>query len=173
MINLWVQTDARGSPGAAVRMKVKDITKDINRQAASRGARAVNAIRNAELEVLSGQRSGKVYKKPGTHGAANKVTRGLRAEYGHKLRGGQLYRASAPGEAPARRTGNLRLHWSGDVRCDNSSGGGIRVFAALESQEKYAANLENGKGMEPRPFVDKIKEKAAPEIKKIYNEPYS
>jgi len=169
MINLWVQTDARGSPGAAVRIKVKDIKKDINRQAASRGVMAVNAIRNAELEVLKGQRSGKVYKKPGTHGAANKVTRELRAEYGHKLRGGQLYRASAPGEAPARRTENLRLHWSGDVRCDNNSSGGVRVSAVLESQEKYAAFLENGKGMAPRPFVDKIKEKAVPEIKKIYN----
>ena len=33
--------------------------------------------------------------------------------------------------------------------------------------------LENGtKKMAARPFVDKIKEKATPEIEKIYKEPY-
>ena len=44
-----------------------------------------------------------------------KATRKLRKEYGHKLRRGQLYRASKPGEAPAKRTGALRLHWIGHL----------------------------------------------------------
>ena len=56
--------------------------------------RAVNAIRNAELEVLRGKRSGRVYRKPHTK---------------------SHYTASAPGEPPARRTGNLRLNWNGTV----------------------------------------------------------
>lgn len=154
MIGLWVKTDARGSPGAAVRMKVKDVTKDINRQVASRGVRSVNAIRNAELDVLKGKRSGKVYRK-----------------YPYKT----SYTASAPGEAPAKRSGSLRLHWRGNVKCNNNSSGGIKVSAVLESQEDYAGYLENGtrrmKGA--RPFLDKIKEKAIPEIKKIYSGPYS
>lgn len=171
-MRLWNETDARGSPGAAVHMKVNEIKEGISRQVASRGARAVNALRNAELEVLKGQRSGKVYKKPGTYGVASKATRKLRTEYGHKLRGGQLYRASAPGEAPAKRTGNLRLHWNGNVKVDGNSKNGVTVSAVLESQEKYAVCLEKGMGMAPRPFVDKIIEKAEPEIKKIYIEPF-
>lgn len=151
-MRLWNDTDARGSPGAAVHMKVKEIKEGITRQVASRGARAVNALRNAELEVLKGQRSGKVYRKPYTKKAT--------------------YTASAPGEAPAKRTGNLRLHWNGDVKVDGNSKNGVTVSAVLESQEKYAVCLEKGMGMAPRPFVDKIIEKAEPEIKKIYIEPF-
>lgn len=140
-----------GGAGRMVRATVKAQVKNIDRQVLSRGTRAVNAIRNAELEVLKGQRSGKVYRK-----------------YPYKTK----YTASAPGEPPAKRTGNLRMHWSGGVKTGRSSGGGIEVIATLESQEKYAYYLENGKGMAPRPFVERIKEKAMPEIEKIYKEPY-
>mgnify|MGYP006987796032 CR=1 FL=1 len=42
-----------------------------------------------------------------------------------------------------------------------------------KAKRKYAGYLENGtKKMTARPFVDKIKEKATPEIEKIYKEPY-
>jgi len=115
----------------------------------------------------------RVYKKPHTHGKATKATRELSRDYGHKLRGGQLYRASAPGEAPARRSGNLRLHWSGDVKSRNKADGGTEVVAELESGEEYAYYLEEGKGMEKRPFVEEIKEKALPAIEKIYNRPFT
>ena len=172
-MKLWTETDAINSAGKAVAVKVSEMTADINHQALSRGTRAVNALRNAELEVLRGQRSGKVYKKPYTHGKATKATKELSREYGHKLRGGQLYRASAPGEAPARRSGNLRLHWSDDVESRNKPDGGIEVLAELESGEKYAYYLEEGKGMEKRPFIEKIKEKALPEIERIYNRPFT
>lgn len=173
-MKLW-EEGKQGSIGAAIRMAVKDQVADINRKAASRGVRAVNAIRNAELEVLKGQRSGRVYKKPGTYGKTpSKATRALIGDYGHKLRGGQLYRASAPGEPPAKRFGDLRMHWNGQVKTESAAGGGVIVIAELESQEPYAADLEKGrKGMAPRPFVERIKEKAAPEIKKIYSEPYT
>ena len=44
----------------------------------------------------------------------------------------------------------------------------------LESGERYAGDLENGTPkMAPRPFVERIKAEAAPEIKKIYSEPYT
>ena len=47
-------------------------------------------------------------------------------------------------------------------------------MAELESQESYAAHLENGTSrMAPRPFVEKIKQEATPEIQKIYSEPYT
>lgn len=151
-MKLWVDGKA-GSSGSAIRATVKDQVTNINRKVVSRGVRAVNAIRNAELEVLKGQRSGRVYRKP-----YSKAT----------------YTASAPGEPPARRTGNLRMHWNGQVKSENSSGGGVSIIAELESQEPYASYLENGTSkMSARPFTEKIKEKADPEIKRIYSEPYT
>lgn len=152
-MKLWVDGNP-GSAGAAIRAKVKDQVANVGRQVTSRGVRVVNAIRNAELEVLKGQRSGRVYRKPYTKKAT--------------------YTASAPGEPPARRTGNLRMHWNGRVKTKSGTGGGVRVIAELESQEPYAGHLENGTSkMAARPFVDRIKEKAAPEIEKIYKEPYT
>ena len=151
-MKLWVDGKA-GSAGSAIRATVKDQVANINRKVISRGVRAFNAIRNAELEVLKGQRSGRVYRKP-----FSKAT----------------YTASAPGEPPARRTGNLRMHWNGQVKSENASSGGVAIVAELESQESYADHLENGTSkMAARPFVERIKEKAAPEIEKIYSEPYT
>lgn len=152
-MKLWVDGKA-GSAGSAIRATVKDQVTNINRKVVSRGVRAVNAVRNAELEVLKGQRSGRVYRKPYTKRAT--------------------YTASAPGEPPARRTGNLRMHWNGQVKSENSSGGGVAIIAELESQEPYAGILENGSSkMAARPFTEKIKEKAMPEIQRIYGEPYT
>lgn len=151
-MKLWVDGKA-GSAGSAIRATVKDQVTNINRKVVSRGVRAVNAIRNAELEVLKGQRSGRVYRKP--HSKAT-------------------YTASAPGEPPARRTGNLRMHWNGQVKSESASSGGVAIIAELESQEPYAGILENGTSkMAARPFTEKIKEKAMPEIQRIYSEPYT
>lgn len=134
-----------------LKVAVDDTVKKVNREAASRGMRAVNAIRNAELEVLRGKRSGRVYRKPHTK---------------------SHYTASAPGEPPARRTGNLRLNWNGTVE-SSSTGSGLRVAAVLESQERYSTYLENGtRRMAPRPFKQPISEKAMPEIERIYHEKY-
>lgn len=134
-----------------LKIAVDDTVKKVNREAASRGMRAVNAIRNAELEVLSGKRSGRVYRKPHTK---------------------SHYTASAPGEPPARRTGNLRLNWNGTVE-SSSTGSGLLITAVLESQERYSTYLENGtRRMAPRPFKQPISEKAMPEIERIYHEKY-
>lgn len=134
-----------------LKIAVDDTVKKVNLDAASRGMRAVNAIRNAELEVLRGKRSGRVYRKPHTK---------------------SHYTASAPGEPPARRTGNLRLNWNGTVE-SSSTGSGLRVTAVLESQERYSTYLENGtRRMAPRPFKQPISEKAMPEIERIYHEKY-
>lgn len=134
-----------------LKIAVDDTVKKVNQEAASRGTRAVNAIRNAELEVLRGKRSGRVYRKPHTK---------------------SHYTASAPGEPPARRTCNLRLNWNGTVE-SSSTGSGLRVTAVLESQERYSTYLENGtRRMAPRPFKQPISEKAMPEIERIYHEKY-
>ena len=143
-----------GGAATAVKVAVEKTVQSVNQQVLSRATRAVNAMRNAELDVLKGQRSGKVYKKPG----------------------GGTYRASAPGEPPARRTGNLRLHWNGNVEAGTSSGQGISVKLQLESMEtKYNDYMEHGTpgGMiAPRPYVDRITEKATPDVVAIYSESY-
>lgn len=152
-MKLWAD-GSEGSAGSAIKATVKEQVVDINKTVVSRGVRAVNAIRNAELEVLKGQRSGKKYRKPFTKKAT--------------------YTASAPGEAPARRTGNLRLHWNGQVKSSSASDGGVVVSAELESQEIYAGILDRGTSkMAARPFAEKIKEKAMPEIQRIYSESYT
>lgn len=150
-MKLWVDTDAANTAGRAIQVKVSEIAKDIDRQMASRAARAVTELRNAELDVLKGQRSGRVYRK-----------------YPYK----STYTASAPGEPPARRTGALRLHWNG--RVETSSGAnGRTVTAVLESGEKYAPLLENGTNrIAARPFHDRILERARPKILQIYEAPY-
>lgn len=142
-----------GQAGASLRIAVDRVVENVGRQVVSRGTRAVNAIRNAELDVLKGSRGGRVYKKP--HSSAT-------------------YTASAPGEPPARRSGALRLNWHGEVQGGSAGGGGVQVTAVLESEQHYAGYLENGTSkMAPRPYKDKITEKATPEIVAIYNEPYS
>ena len=151
-MKLWTTGTNVSGAGQAVAAKVEEVSAKINRQVISRGVRAVNALRNAELEVLKGQRSGRRYRK-------------------YPFR--SMYTASAPGEPPARRTGNLRLHWTGDVKTE-PHGKSVKVVAQLESQESYAGYLENGtSSMAPRPFVDRIAEKAKPEIEKIYSQSYT
>lgn len=143
-------TAPKKAPGK-LKIAVDETVQKLNQEVASRGVRATNALRNAELEVLRGKRSGRVYRKP--HSKAR-------------------YTASAPGEPPARRTGMLRMNWNGTVE-SASSGSGIHVSAVLESQEKYSMYLENGtRHMAARPFQQEIADKAAPEIKRIYSEKY-
>lgn len=152
-MKLWADGKS-GSAGSAIRATVTGQVININRKVVSRGVRTVNALRNAELNVLKGQRSGKRYRKPFTKKAT--------------------YTASAPGEPPARRTGSLRLHWNGNVKSRNTSGRGVAIIAELESQETYAACLEEGTSrMAARPFVERIKKEAEPEIKRIFSEPYT
>ena len=167
-MELWVQV--KGPDGEVLKnkfgepiekqvdAKMSEMTAKVNRQVVSRATRALNALRSAQLDVLRGQRSGRVYRK-----------------YPQKSK----YTASAPGEAPARRTGALRLHWNGNVET-RPKNGGMEVTAVFESGEVYAKALEEGSThtkrghyvVAPRPFVDRIIERAKPGILKIYGEPY-
>lgn len=133
-----------------VREAVEKEVKHINQKVRSKTARVNNALRNAELEVLKGQRGGKRYRKP------------------HSKR---TYQASSPGEPPARRTGALRLQWAKGVEGGSSGSGGAKYTAYIESQVPYGGYLENGTSkMAARPYVEKIKEKALPEIESIFSE---
>ena len=91
--------------------KINDLFNQVSQGAKSRGYRAANVLRSASLEVLRGQRGGKIYRKPFTKKAT--------------------YQASAPGEPPAVRSGTLRRSWQpraschldGCEVCPDSSGG--------------------------------------------------
>lgn len=159
----------------AIKGAVNDAVEKITQEAKSRAFRASTELRNSALIVLRGERSGKVYKKLGTYGKRmNKQTKGLLKDYGHKLRGGQLYRASAPGEAPANRSGALRESWRQRNESE-STGSGLTVRAAITTDVKYAPWLNDGTKdghIEPRPFEEPIVEHAKPRIRKIFKEPY-
>lgn len=119
----------------------------VNRELKSRSSIASMELRNAAMEVLRGKRSGRVYHKPG----------------------GGKYTASAPGEPPAVRLGVFRKSWR-PVQY-----GANHQNPAIETNEPYAGYLEDGTpgGMiAPRPFADKIVEKAKPEVEAIYAQPF-
>jgi hypothetical protein len=96
------------------------------------------------MEVLSGPRSGRSYRKPN----------------------GGTYIASAPGEPPASRTSTLMGSFR-PIQADPN-------VAAIETSVPYAPLLESGTSrMAPRPYRDRIIEQAGPAIEQIMNEPYS
>lgn len=154
------------------RVSAKKI-QQINSEIYNRAFQVSNVLRNAELKVMSGKRSGKIYKKPGTYGKRKtKATKTLMEQYATKLRSGQLYQASAPGEPPAVRTGTLRRSFTQRVLGLRKSSG-IEVVASLETRNRYAKYLQEGtKSMEPRPFVEPIIKEAMPEIERILNRQY-
>lgn len=156
---------------AEVTKEIQQVQKEVKSEVMSRAHRITNALKNAQLQVFTGTRSGRVYKKSGTYGKkASKETKSLSGQYGHKLRGGQLYRASAPGEVPANRSqgGGLRQSFRQSVKTEGST-----VIACLEAGKDYAGYLEGGtKRIAKRPFVERIKQQAKPEIDRILKEPY-
>ena len=107
---------------------VQGFVQDVEKQVASRAERAAHVIRKYELSVLSNnpKRSGKVYRKP----ASNKT-----------------YTASAPGEPPALRTGDLRqaLHTRHPHRCE------VCAVPGRWNQQNFPAPLRGGDQAEGLP----------------------
>ena len=109
-----------------------------------RAEMAAHVMKGAALDVLKGQRSGRVYRSP---------------------LGGR-YTASAPGEPPAWRSGTLAKSWIP-----------VKAYAnpARDSFIPYAGYMEHGTPggkIAPRPFAEKIVEKAMPEVLAIYSQPF-
>jgi hypothetical protein len=124
------------------------VLNQVNAELPARAASASQSLRNASLEILRGQRGGRTYRKPG----------------------GGVYTASAPGEPPAVRSGRLRGSWR-PVQF-----GASHQNPAIESNVPYTGYMENGTpgGMiAPRPFAEKIVEKARPEVEAIYSMPFN
>ena len=127
-----------------VKIEVRGIVREICTKAVSRGVRGVNLLRGAALNILGQDGSGRRYRN------------------GHV--------ASAPGQAPAPLTGNLRRNWHQQVLA-TGNGGGVRVVMRIKSQMFYADFLEHGtRKMAARPFHDRIKTKARPAIEALYGD---
>ena len=131
---------------------VAGIVGRVTSQAKSRGFRAANELRNAALQVLRGQRSGRVYKRP--HSSST-------------------YTASAPGEPPAARSpGGLRVSWKSQARSEKA-GGTVTIRPAIWTDKKYAPILQEGTNkMAPRPFEEPIIEQAKPKVMAIFGQSY-
>lgn len=148
-----------GKASIEIEKSCKNITDSVAQEFKSRGVRASNELMNAKNLILRGSRSGRTYRVPGTR---------------------KTYTASAPGEAPAVRTGTYRDSWKQKNYSEGDSSSTV-VHAAIESTEKTEKGnhllgdiLENGIGkMAPRPHFDAIIEKAEPQIKRIFEEPYT
>ena len=102
----------------------------------------------AEREVLTGSRHGRIYNIPHTS---------------------FRYVASYPGEPPAQRTGVLRFMWTKLVTISKSIiNGRIVLTPTIETDVPYARWLEEGTiNMDPRPFANRVKERAKTGIRRI------
>lgn len=126
---------------AEVQRYIKQIPKNVKKEVKARGKNAAQEILAAEKAVLNGTGSGRVY---GSHVA------------------------SAPGEPPAKWTGNLRGSFKPVVTDE-----GMTVKVGVRSGVKYASYLEDGtRRMAARPFRDRVLEKAYPRVLAIYSRPY-
>lgn len=174
----------------------EQINNNIKRQLQSRAVRSSNELRNAALLVLRGQRHGRRYIVPGTgrvkYYRRNTKAIGLKYNrrkhtasyiYEHAAGTGTIsyrhYTASAPGEPPAVRTGAFRNSWHPRSYWNTVSGGGLRTHSEIQSNittkngQNLGDMLENGtRKMAPRSYKDKVRQKAMPAIKRIYNEPF-
>lgn len=135
----------------------KMVVQMVKDEALKRAYPASNELRNAAMYVLRGQRSGRVYRIPNTK---------------------QMYTASAPGEPPAVRTGTLRTSWFPRPQSDEN-GDVLTVKPSIHSNVPYNKYLDPHYGdgrtptkVQPRPFVDPIRDRAMPQIIRIYKRPY-
>lgn len=158
-----------------IRAEVENVVGEVNRQAVLRSYRAATELRNAALLVLRGRRSGRRYRVPFT-GTGQQVSKSGKI----KKRKPVYYTASAPGEAPANRTGNFRQSWIPFTTSERSNGS-TKVMAEIRSNTRtkngqlLGAILEEGTEdgrIKPRPFRQQIIDKARPAIKRHYMQPY-
>ena len=124
--------------------RIGEAVKKMNDTSEARMLESVNLVRNTVLETLSGSRSGRIYRVPGTK---------------------RDYVASAPGEPPAVQVADLRKSIKGGVE----KGEG-RVMGFVGTDLPKGVWLEFGthdNRIEPRPWLRPSFEKASDGIKEI------
>jgi Bacteriophage protein of unknown function (DUF646). len=135
------------SAGAIVRKRADELIRRIDTESARRAERASGELLTSLNTVLSGSRSGRVYKN---------------------------HTASAPGEAPANQGGILRASFAPRPKW-NGMNGEAGVSSALPYAnylEDGTKRKDGGTKMAPRPYRDKIIEDAKPRIDAIMKAPY-
>lgn len=142
--------------GSQVERAIKRTLNRISKEVRNRGVRASNQLRNSVLHILAGKRSGRKYKIPGMQ---------------------STYTASAPGEAPANRTGTLRNSYRAHSY-SLKDGNIYEVHSVADSSYKVNGYLlgdmlERGtKRIKPRPFKDATINRALPKVLNIYKRKY-
>lgn len=142
---------------------VNKTVDEIEQKAMKRGYQAANVLTNEVKKVLSGQRSGRIYKVKKTGGKSKKS--------------GVVYTASAPGEPPAVRFGTLRTSFKRRTYAEQN-GKELIVHAITESDLQVNGYLlgdllENGtKKIAPRPYKQKTIEAALPKVTEIFSKNY-
>ena len=165
-----IKTSLDGAPDA-IRALTADLVRQAGQEVKSRGVRTANELRTASNHVLSGQRHGRRYKVPGTYARQKDKVTG-------KMRNGRYYTASAPGEPPANRTGVFRMGWKQRSYAEDLVGGECNVRGIIESDQRAGKHLlgeilEDGtERMAPRPYKQRVVDRALPKVIRIYNEPY-
>jgi len=120
---------------------IPEVTAKIKEEAKKRMLEAVQEVRNETVETLSGMRSGRIYKVPGTN---------------------RTYTASSPGEPPAVATGALKesIKWATE---DNGMTG------LVGTELKYGPMLEFGTSkMAPRPWLRKAFSESETKVREIF-----
>lgn len=108
---------------------IPEVLKGLEDTAQKRMAESVQTVRNETLVVLSGNRSGRQYKVPGTS---------------------RFYTASSPGQPPAQRLGELRQSIQG-----TSGMAGGNIIGIIGTELNYGLYLQAGtKNIAPRPWLD-------------------
>ena len=89
------------------------------------------------------------------------------------LSSNKTYTASAPGEPPALRTGDLRRSFRPLAKSEIVQSA-KHYTPGIRTDVKYAPFLEDGTSrISPRPYAEEIKQKAFPEVKAIFEEKYT
>jgi hypothetical protein len=123
---------------------VKNVVDSIEDVTAKRLWLAANHVKSVIQETLSGNRTGKIAKVPGTN---------------------KTYVQSAPGEPPAVMVGDLRRSISVIVQQE-----GKWLVAKIGTAQLKAMRLEyGGYGIAPRPYMKPSFEKAKPKVEEIMN----
>lgn len=125
-----------------IKLNSHNILPKLESVATQRMFAAAQEVRNETIKTLSGNRTGRIYKVPGTQ-----VT----------------YTASAPGEPPAAQTGQLRNSVTAVVENEDKSVKGI-----VGTELMKGLHLEKGTSkMAPRPWLEPSFNKSLERVKEI------
>lgn len=103
---------------------VDNVIKELGKETEDRVRKATHHLRNEVNETLSGERSGKTYKVPGTENT--------------------YYTASAPGEPPASRLGHLRSSIGWKIMEKRGLFKRLAIVGRVGTPLEYGAKLETG-----------------------------